>query len=110
MFLDRFTSRVTDADRSPLADGLSRRKLLQVGAAASGGLLLSLHLPGEAFVEYQLAAQKMRPDAAVHVAAYGDDGPGYIPIARAYLDSRVQAIYGGTNEIMKEIIGRTLGL
>ncbi|GIT56625.1 MAG: hypothetical protein Ct9H300mP18_00540 [Candidatus Neomarinimicrobiota bacterium] len=26
-----------------------------------------------------------------------------------YLDSRVQTIYGGTNEIMKEIIGRSLG-
>jgi alkylation response protein AidB-like acyl-CoA dehydrogenase len=40
-------------------------------------------------------------------------GYGYMteyPISRAYLDSRVQAIYGGTNEIMKEIIGRTMGL
>jgi alkylation response protein AidB-like acyl-CoA dehydrogenase len=38
-------------------------------------------------------------------------GYGYMleyPIAKAYLDSRVQAIYGGTNEIMKEIIGRDL--
>ncbi len=38
-------------------------------------------------------------------------GYGYMleyPIARAFLDSRVQSIYGGTNEIMKEIIGRTL--
>ncbi|MFJ9387363.1 acyl-CoA dehydrogenase family protein [Nocardioides sp. NPDC101246] len=31
------------------------------------------------------------------------------PIARAYLDTRIQTIYGGTTEIMKEIIGRTLG-
>ena len=30
------------------------------------------------------------------------------PIARAYADARVQRIYGGTNEIMKEIIGRAL--
>ncbi|MEQ9640014.1 MAG: acyl-CoA dehydrogenase family protein [Alphaproteobacteria bacterium] len=30
------------------------------------------------------------------------------PIARAYADSRVQRIYAGTNEIMKEIIARTL--
>src|SRR4051812_17661235 len=40
-------------------------------------------------------------------------GYGYMleyPIARAYLDSRVQTIYGGTTEIMKEIIGRTLGV
>ena len=30
------------------------------------------------------------------------------PIARAYASSRVQKIYGGTNEIMKELIGRGL--
>ena len=32
------------------------------------------------------------------------------PIARAYADSRVQRIYGGTNEIMKEVITRAMGL
>jgi alkylation response protein AidB-like acyl-CoA dehydrogenase len=40
-------------------------------------------------------------------------GYGYMreyPIARAYLDARVQTIYGGTTEIMKEIIGRSLGV
>ena len=40
-------------------------------------------------------------------------GYGYMeeyPIARAWRDGRVQRIYGGTNEIMKEIIGRSLGL
>ncbi len=39
-------------------------------------------------------------------------GYGYMleyPIAKAYLDARVQTIYGGTTEIMKEIIGRTMG-
>ena len=38
-------------------------------------------------------------------------GYGYMleyPIAKAFVDSRVQSIYGGTNEIMKEIIGRSL--
>ena len=30
------------------------------------------------------------------------------PIARAYLDARIQTIYGGTTEIMKEIIGRDI--
>ncbi len=40
-------------------------------------------------------------------------GWGYMeeyPIARAFRDARVSRIYGGTNEIMKEIIGRSLGL
>lgn len=39
-------------------------------------------------------------------------GYGYMmeyPIAKAFLDTRVQTIYGGTTEIMKEIIGRSLG-
>ena len=40
-------------------------------------------------------------------------GYGYMreyDIARAFLDARVQTIYGGTTEIMKEIIGRSLGV
>ncbi|MER5334078.1 acyl-CoA dehydrogenase family protein [Micromonospora sp. NPDC002717] len=40
-------------------------------------------------------------------------GYGYMleyPVAKAWLDGRVQTIYGGTTEIMKEIIGRGLGL
>ena len=40
-------------------------------------------------------------------------GYGYMleyPIARAWVNSRVQTIYGGTTEIQKEIIGRSLGL
>jgi len=40
-------------------------------------------------------------------------GYGYMtefPIAKAYLDSRVSTIYGGTTEIQKEIIGRSLGI
>jgi hypothetical protein len=43
-----------------------------------------LHLPGELFVEYQLAAKAMRPDLFVAMAAYGDYGPGYIGTAVAY--------------------------
>ncbi|WP_435973168.1 acyl-CoA dehydrogenase family protein [Streptomyces sp. Qhu_M48] len=38
-------------------------------------------------------------------------GYGYMsefPVARAYTDGRIQTIYGGTTEIMKEIIGRSL--
>lgn len=40
-------------------------------------------------------------------------GYGYMneyPIAQAYVDSRIQTIYGGTTEIQKEIIGRSLGI
>lgn len=40
-------------------------------------------------------------------------GYGYMleyPIARAYADARVTRIYGGANEVMKEIIGRSMGV
>jgi acyl-CoA dehydrogenase len=53
--------------------------------------------------------QKRIVDAGVQL--FG--GYGYMteyPIAKAFLDSRVQTIYGGTTEIQKEIIGRSLGL
>jgi alkylation response protein AidB-like acyl-CoA dehydrogenase len=53
--------------------------------------------------------QKRTVDAGVQL--FG--GYGYMreyPIAKAFLDSRVQTIYGGTTEIQKEIIGRSLGL
>ncbi|MBS9534494.1 acyl-CoA dehydrogenase family protein [Mycobacterium sp. M1] len=40
-------------------------------------------------------------------------GYGYMteyPVARAFVDARIQSIYGGTNEIMKTIIAKDLGL
>ena len=53
--------------------------------------------------------QKRVVDAGVQLHG----GYGYMseyPISKAYTDSRVQTIYGGTTEIQKEIIGRMLGL
>jgi hypothetical protein len=52
--------------------------LLRVGDVAV------LHMPGELFVEYQLAAKKMRPDLHVAMAAYGEYGSAYIGTERAY--------------------------
>ena len=43
-----------------------------------------VHMPGELCIEYQLAAQKMTPDQFVLMAAYGDDGTGYICTEIAY--------------------------
>jgi hypothetical protein len=50
----------------------------------SAALLL---LPAESYVEFQLAAQKTRPDSFVMVAGYGECGPGYIPIERAWKEN-----------------------
>ena len=50
---------------------------------------------------------------AVDVGVQLHGGYGYMteyPIARAYVDARVSRIYGGTNEVMREIVGRGLGL
>ena len=48
------------------------------------GKIWMLNLPGELFVEYQLAAQKMKPGEEVCTAAYEEYGPGYIGTAIAY--------------------------
>lgn len=53
-------------------------QLLKIGPA------YVLHMPGELFVEYQLAAQEMRKDAPVMMAAYGDYGAGYIGMKWSY--------------------------
>jgi hypothetical protein len=48
------------------------------------GSVYILHMPGELFVEYQLAAQQMRPNDTVCMAAYADIAPGYIGTEIAY--------------------------
>ncbi len=48
------------------------------------GSVWLLHLPGELFIEYQLAAQEMVPEVELCVAAYGEYGPGYIGTKQAY--------------------------
>lgn len=45
-----------------------------------------VHMPGELFVEYQLAAQQERRNDSVAMAAYGDYGPMYIGTAKAYTE------------------------
>ena len=75
-----------------------------------------LHMPGELFVEYQLAAQKMRPDSFVCMAAYGDYGPGYIGTAVAYsqggyetgADSRVSRVSSRSETESMRAIGELL--
>lgn len=46
-----------------------------------------LLLPAESYVEYQILAQKQRPEGFVFVAGYGECGPGYIPIERAWKEN-----------------------
>jgi hypothetical protein len=73
-----------------------------------------LHLPGELFVEYQLAAQKLRPDLFVAMAAYGDYGPGYIGTEVAYSQGgyetgpKVSLVAPGVEHVLTGAIARLL--
>jgi hypothetical protein len=50
------------------------------------GVAQLLVLPGEAYVEYQLAAQRVRPDSFVLAAGYGEGATGYIPTEKHFED------------------------
>jgi hypothetical protein len=56
-----------------------------------------LHMPGELFVEYQLAAKGERADLFVAMAAYGDYSPWYIGTAKAYDEGGYETSPGATN-------------
>jgi hypothetical protein len=76
-------------DRLRTARNLAWAKRCEAGvkidlACLKVGPAYVVHMPGELFVEYQLAAQKLRPDNLVMMAAYGDYGMGYIGTAIAY--------------------------
>lgn len=76
------------------------------------GVASILNLPGEAFVEYQLAAQEMRPDLFVCVASYGDCGPGYIPTDKAFAEGGYEptgAFAPPSEAIITESISKLLG-
>ena len=60
-------------------------------ACLSLGRARILHLPGEPFVEYQLAAKAMRPDLFLALAACGDLAPWYIGTAIAYQQGGYEA-------------------
>ncbi len=45
-----------------------------------------IHLPGEPMIDFQLYAQNLRPDEFVAVAAYGDNGPAYICLEKAFAE------------------------
>jgi hypothetical protein len=72
------------------------------------GRALVLHLPGEPFIEYQLEAQRLRPDAFVCVAGYGDGGPGYIPTAHAYGEGGYEPTVALVGPQSEEILNRAM--
>src|SRR5438445_2952610 len=91
--IDNLESQLKDRDPAFMAQGgASRLAWLRRSQAGHRidvvclglGRARILHLPGELFVEYQLAAKAERPDLFVAMAAYGDYAPWYIGTAAAY--------------------------
>ncbi|MEC9093603.1 MAG: hypothetical protein VX438_12900 [Planctomycetota bacterium] len=74
----------------------------------------TLLVPGELFVEYQLAAQKMDPGSFVLMAAYGEYGMGYIGTAISYSQggyessSRASRVGPGSEKVILKAIERLL--
>lgn len=85
------TRRLTD-DPVPFGQCLAAMGLSWLARVAAGqpvdlpvldlGRSVLLLLPGESYIEYQLLAQKLRPDAFVMALGYGEAATGYIPTAR----------------------------
>ena len=69
-----------------------------------------LHMPGELFVEYQLAAKALRPDLFVAMAAYGNYGPGYIGTKVAYPEGGYETSPGASNVApeVEEVLNQAL--
>jgi len=79
------------------------------------GSVKILHLPGELFVEYQLAAKSQRKDLFVTMAAYGDNGMGYIGTAAAYEEGGYETgdpslVGPGSEKVLMDAISRLLSI
>lgn len=81
-------------------------KQINLGCLCLGKIRI-LHLPGEPFIEYQLAAKAERKDLFVAVAGYGDYGPGYIGTKNAYQQGGYETGYVSNiaPEVEKVLLG-----
>lgn len=90
----------------------AREKPIVISSLHLGDVSL-LHLPAECFVEYQLWAQQTHPDRFVATAAYGDGGPWYVPIEKAYpqggYEVSVAFCSPGVDGQLREAIQQVLG-
>jgi hypothetical protein len=101
------------------AMGLSWRKRVAAGRPIQiplidFGAAKLLLLPGESYVEFQLAAQSARPDCFVCVAGYGDGATGYVPTDKHFAERDGNLadwcwVAPGSEARMLEVIRKTLG-
>ncbi len=114
----RLSSAERPFDRSESAMGLAWYERVRAGhritmPCLDFGPAQLLLLPAEAYVEYQLHAQECRPESFVMVMGYGESGPGYIPVERAWRekDSNLHGwtwVPPGSEAVMKEAIREVL--
>jgi hypothetical protein len=105
--------------QSLAAMGLSWRRRLATGKpievpCLDFGTSALVVVPGESYVEYQLAAQTMRPDDFVVVAGYGDGATGYIPTDRHWAEHDTNLgdwcwVAPGAEGRLREALARALG-
>jgi len=75
--------RLNSAEHLSYLDRYERGGVIDIGRLRLGEVQI-MHMPGELFVEYQLAAASMVPGGKVAMAAYGDYGTAYIGTAISY--------------------------
>ncbi len=95
------------ADRLAFVRRCNAGHLIEIPCLSLGGIRV-LHLPGELFVEYQLAAKALRRDLHVCMAAYGDYGPAYIGTERAYAEGGYETEPRSSN-VAPEVEGVLMG-
>lgn len=91
----RLLATLADAKKTFAQRAFAARDIVFIRRMAGGGTIplgnlrigsaQILHMPAELFIEYQLAAQQMRPDDFIAMAAYGDNAPSYIGTEIAYM-------------------------
>lgn len=93
-------------------DRCRKGKKIDIGCLSAGRARM-LFMPGELFVEFQLAAKAERPDLFVTMAGYGDYGPNYICTDIAYKQGgyeagKASAVAPGSEKIIREAIKKLL--
>lgn len=118
---ERFRAMLRDTRKDPHRRIWAARRLaffdrqapIVVSSLQMGDIYI-LHLPGEPMVEFQLFAQRRRPDAFVAVAGYGEGGTCYICTDEAFEEGAYEpgaaAVGPGSEAIVKEAIRKLLGL
>lgn len=120
----RLLATLADAKKTLAQRAFAARDIAFIRRMAAGGTLpLSclrigsaqvLHMPAELFIEYQIAAQQMRPDDFIAMAAYGDNAPSYIGTEIAYtqggyeVEDRVSRVSPAVEKMLMEAIKQLL--